>query len=159
MRALVTLLGVSVVLVGCLSRSASQGQDSCFEGIARVRGPTRSVTTWVVSDSGEVRVDGDLEREIRQLGGGVLEVCGVVEEQAMAVASYDLRQMAGRPARAGVLYDDGGEWIIDSQHGHFQLIGSVPNELRSLEGKRVWVAGPVEGSTIRVESFGVIQPE
>lgn len=123
-----------------------------------MRGAARSVATWLVTESGDVRVEGDLEPEIRQLGGATLELCGVLEGERMIATAYALRFMAGRPAWTGMLAQGGDEWFIEARGERLKLLGRLSDALRASENEQVWVAGVLEGRAIRVESFGVIRP-
>ncbi len=93
-----------------------------------------------------VRLVGPGADQARRHQGLDVKVTGQEATDGFEVTRLEVRSADGVAALEGVLVRAGSRWVLERDDGaHVPLI-NVPPGLQELEGRRVWVAAPVEVS-------------
>jgi hypothetical protein len=147
----------------------SEGADvvnATAEGVVRVVGADPS--TQVVLSVGEgaeashIALVGEFHNELGMLSGVEVSIAGSevpnpqgIPEQAIDVYEYDVISVNSAPAYLGVLELRDGELWLDRANA--LMLTAVPAQLQNMAGAKVWIAGPLNGDELRVQSFGVVR--
>jgi hypothetical protein len=136
------------------------------EGIVRVVGndPSPQVVLSVGEGAATVQIAlvGEYRDELGRLSGVAVTVFGdsVANPQGMPahaidVLAYDVLSVNSAPAYLGVLINREGEWWLDREEP--LRLSLLPSDLDGRVGAKVWVAGPLEGDQLRVQSYGIVK--
>ena len=130
-----------------------------FRGKVVISGSEPSTLVRLVTTSGNPELVGTLEPELRRLAGASVVVQGRLTGrrpvERLEVEDYQILEIDGEEPSAGVLLLRNGEvWLAGRDT--LQLVGP-PDELRSRSGAKVWIVGRRSGSTMQVQSYGVIR--
>jgi len=146
--------------------SVSDASHSTVLGVVNVVGSDPNPQIVLAVDEGEeteqVALVGALQAELGRLAGVEVSVVGNESAnpyggtgRAIDVIEYDVESVNGAPAYLGVLETREGELWLDRDRA--LMLTSVPTQLENLAGAKVWIAGPVDGDELRVQSFGVVK--
>jgi len=144
---------------------AAGAADLSLEGVVQVVGndPSPQVVLTFSEDghTTEVALVGEFRQELGMLSGATLSVAGNsvenpqgLPERAIEVTDYDLVSINSQAAYLGVLENRDGDWWLGRAEA-FRLT-AIPEQLQDKTGAKIWIAGPVDGNELRVQSFGVI---
>jgi hypothetical protein len=126
---------------------------------------TAPITTLAVEDAPAYRLTGALEAELRNLGGAVVRVDGMVAPgvatprpawTALEVRSYEIVAIDGERPQVGTLALRDGTWWLDGERS--LRLSNVPDALMTHAGAKVWIVGRAAQDELHVQSFGVIRP-
>lgn len=129
-------------------------------GEVRQVGSTPFTRTVVEGGDAAVTVTGPLEPELRRLVGARVRVVGSRVEgdgpgTAFRVERYDVLSVDGEEPRVGVLgYEAGAGYRIETESGETVPLTSVPTELGTKVGGKVWVVLSDTGGVLR---YGVLR--
>jgi len=137
-----------------------------IEGIVRVVGNDPSPQVVLSVGEGattrQIALVGDLREELGRLSGVAVAILGdsVANPQGMPVhaidvLAYDVISVNSAPAYLGVLANRDGEWWLDCEEP--LRLSLLPSGLDGRVGAKVWVAGPLEGDLLRVQSYGIVK--
>lgn len=148
-------LGMALVflLASCASAEQQSLNEECLDGLVQTRGPDPAPELWIRGDDDEVRIQGDLGPSVRRLTGARVRVCGPRSGEDIAATSYQLLEVQGNPALLGELRSVSNGWTLEVDGQAYDLIG-VSSSLAEFDGRVVWVAGEIEGSTVTVLLYG-----
>jgi hypothetical protein len=136
---------------------ASVAAEDTLRGTIAVVGsePATMVALRPVGGGAEVLLEGEPVRELRTLSGVEVRLSGHAGpgERRFTVRSFSVRAVDGVPAVDGILVADGDALYLRLMGGELRRIAKAPAALRAQVGKRVWVAGALEGE---VAAFGVV---
>ena len=108
------------------------------------------------AEGSAVTLTGDLLPELTRLAGVTVAVQGTKSGSGLmarfAVTSYEVVSIDGERPVVGMLVRQGDTYRIGDV-----TLAAVPDGLAQNVGGKVWVTGVREGSTLRVQSFGVIR--
>lgn len=91
---------------------------------------------------------------LSRMGGIEVLVIGKRTPNLFRVEHFTALSVAGSPVVDGVLRNDGGQLLLETNHGRISL-GNPPAALRSMIGARIWIGGSLDrGPNI----YGVIIP-
>jgi hypothetical protein len=94
-------------------------------------------------------------RVLERLGGLEVAVFGAREaSDAFRVDRVEVRGANGVAAVDGTLVRAGDRWLLATADGRRLPVARLPESLRTKEGARVWLAGPLDRDP---DSFGVIE--
>lgn len=145
----------------------SEGADDAgfaAQGVVSVVGndPSPQVVLSVGegAEANQIAIVGEFREELARLSGVEVSLVGEnianpqgIPERAIDVAEYDVISVNSAPAYLGVLEMRDGELWLDREEA--LRLRAVPSQLRNLAGAKVWIAGPVDGGDLTVQSFGV----
>ena len=145
---------------------AAEISDAAVEGIVRVVGSDPSPQVVLSVGEGmataQIALVGEYRDELGTLSGVSVAVVGdsVVNPQGMPahaidVLEYDVVAVNSAPAYLGILARRDGVWWLDREES-FRLT-LLPSDLEGRVGAKVWVAGPVDGDELRVQSYGIVR--
>ena len=166
MRRVALFATILITQAGCRHRPetspATQAATSTVVGTVTNLGSDPLSQVVVRPDSGvPVAIVGRLREEIRQLVGLTVRVTGAhVRGQppvasAVDVRDYTILSLNGTPVHVGTLQSRSGKLYLD---GTESLVLVAPSEeLTQVVGSIVWIAGQVDGRSLRVEAYGVIR--
>jgi hypothetical protein len=162
-----------VVQLGCASRAVDQEQvaaepdaEAPSDEVVVLRGrvviagadPLISVSL-LMAGGASVTLAGEFEGELRRLSAAEVEVegteAGDSPGRSVAVSAYSIIAVNGETPAVGVLVVRDGEWWLEGEEP--QRLEAVSDGLARQVGAKVWVTGVWEGSTLRVQSYGVIR--
>jgi hypothetical protein len=134
----------------------SQGE---LRGKVVVTGSEPSTFVMLVGNEGNVELVGDLEPEMRRLAGAGLLVRGSLQGsrpgQTLEVRDYEIMDIDGEVPSTGVLRNQNGRlWLTGKDT--LELSG-VPEALGEKDGAKVWIVGQRSGSSLTVQSYGIIK--
>lgn len=141
------------------------GSNIAVEGLVRVVGndPSPQVVLSVGEGTAttQIALVGTFRDELGRLSGVAVAVVGdsIANPQGMPahaidVLEYDIVAVNSAPAYLGVLAQRDGVWWLDREDS-FRLT-LMPSDLEGRAGAKVWIAGPVDGDELRVQSYGVV---
>lgn len=131
-----------------------------LEGTVRQVGSTPFARTVVEGDSASATVAGPLADEIARLTGARVRVTGSPAEgefpgPTLRVVSYELLSVDGEEPRVGMLrHEPGAGYRLETGEGESLPLRSVPAELGSVVGGKVWVVLGSGGGVLR---YGVLR--
>ena len=145
---------------------AADMSDAAVEGIVRVVGSDPSPQVVLSVGEGmataQIALVGEFRDELGTLSGVSVAVVGdsVANPQGMPahaidVLEYDVVSVNSAPAYLGVLTQRDGVWWLDREES-FRLT-LLPSDLEGRVGAKVWIAGPVDGDELRVQSYGIVR--
>lgn len=121
-----------------------------------------SITTLQIENAPPTRLVGDLRDELRTLAGAEVKVRGLVDSagpgRSLRVREYEVLSINGqRPLVGTLLVRDSGIWL--AARDTMRLVPELA-ALRERTGAKIWVVGTSDpdGTSLRVESYGVIAP-
>lgn len=107
-----------------------------------------------------VTLTGELLGELSRLSGAAVAVQGTKRGSGMMaqfeVAGYEIVGIDGERPVVGVLVQERGSYRI-GEGGAAVTLAAVPDNLAQNVGAKVWVTGAREGTTLTVQSFGIIR--
>jgi hypothetical protein len=117
-------------------------------------------TILQVEGGGSTTLTGPLESELRRLGGAVVWVSGAPTagppNATLAVTRYEIVSIDGaKPVVGRLSVRDGDTWLT-TDRDTVKLV-SVPAELGTKVGAKVWVVGRQSGNELALQSYGVIR--
>jgi hypothetical protein len=145
---------------------SASAEDATEEGVVRVVGndpsPQVVLSRGEGGDVTQIALVGELREELGRLSGVLVSVAGSdvpnpqgMPEQAIDVREYDVVSVNSASAYLGVLELREGElWL--ARESALKLT-AVPAQLENLAGAKVWIAGPVDGAELHVQSFGIVR--
>jgi hypothetical protein len=74
---------------------------------------------------------------------------------AIDVLEYDVVSVNSQPAYLGVLENRSGEWWLNRVEP--LRLTMLPAALEGQAGAKVWIAGPLGGDELRVQSYGIVR--
>lgn len=163
---LLTVLAI-MTLVACVTGSSSG--SSADEDVVECRTgllsflPGPSPLPVLSLDGVHLILDESTVKVPASLEGAELEVCGSRATQnapnfeRLLVHSFDLLTIGGERAFMGTLLLRDGEPVLTSPSRDWRLTGPVERLLAHVE-KRIWVVGQVGTESIRVQSYGLVDP-
>jgi hypothetical protein len=114
----------------------------------------------LVGDERNVELVGDLEPEMRRLAGASLLVRGSLQggrSNQLEVKEYEIMDIDGEVPSTGILRNrNGGVWLTGKDT--LELIGA-PEALRGKDGVKAWIIGQRSGSSLAVQSYGIIREQ
>jgi hypothetical protein len=140
--------------------------DIVVEGVVRIVGNDPAAQVVLSVGEGEqatqIAIVGEFRDELGRLSGVEVSVAGNATDnpqgipaQAIDVFEYDVISVNSAPAYLGVLeMRDGDMWLVREPA---LRLTTVPRQLRNMERAKVWIAGPVVGTDLNVQSFGVVR--
>ena len=145
---------------------AADMSDAAVEGIVRVVGSDPSPQVVLSVGEGmataQIALVGEYRDELGTLSGVSVAVVGdsVANPQGMPahaihVLEYDIVSVNSEPVYLGVLTQRDGVWWLDREES-FRLT-LLPSDLEGRVGAKVWIAGPVDGDELRVQSYGIVR--
>jgi hypothetical protein len=140
--------------------------DIPIQGVVRIVGndPSPQVVLSVVegASTAQIALVGDLRDELGRLSGVEVAVDGdsVANPQGMParaidVRYYDVLSVNSEPAYLGILENRDGVWWLDREES--LRLAALPSDLEARDGAKVWIAGPLEGDELRVQSYGIVR--
>ena len=137
------------------------GADTAL-GEVHIMGTAIDNRVVIQTSAGPIGVAGDLTETIRRLQGIEIWVQGplsiamgrVIPPRQITVERFEVRKVAGMPVVDGTLRQADGEWTVTTASGTRTQLSSVPDDLRQLDGRRVWIALRDGGA---VQSFGIVE--
>jgi len=157
----------TAVAVSVHAVPAAEPGDTVVVGIVQEVG-AMPLTQLVVQGAGggeprSVGIRGPLRRDIQNLVGAEVRVWGrpaanqpPTPPRAVEVAGYEILSVGGATPVVGTLAADGGGFYLVTS-GDRLALDPVPDNLRAVAGAKIWVVGHRDGSTLHVESYGVIR--
>lgn len=135
------------------------------EGIVGVTGTDAWSLAVLRTDAGRsIGLTGDLEPEIRRLGGIRVRIVGTPAATPVGpgieVTEYRLLDVEGQTPHLGVLErDEDDGWVLRTREDEDVRITALPDRIR--EGTLIWVVGRTEADgRVAVERYGVVaEPE
>ena len=145
---------------------ATDVMDTSIEGIVQVVGndPSPQVVLSVGEGTAtaQIALVGDLRGELGILSGVAVTILGDsvanphgMPAHAINVREYDVVSVNSAPAYLGVLMNRDGVWWLDREEP--LRLSLLPADLEGRVGAKVWVAGPVDGDELRVQSYGIVR--
>lgn len=120
----------------------------------------RTAVTLQREDGGATTLLGDLEPELRRLSGATVAVHGTHTAHpprgGFDVRRYEILLIDGQRPRVGTLLVRDGDALLASESDTVQL-AALPAALRTQNGAKVWLLGPVTGQTLHIQSYGIIR--
>ncbi len=135
-------------------------------GVVRVVGhdpaPQVVLSVGEGAEATQIALVGELRDELGRLSGVEVSISGSdtenpqgIPEQAIDVLDYDVVSVNSADAYLGVLELRDGTLWLDRENA--LKLAVVPHQLENLAGAKVWIAGPVDGDELRVQSFGIVR--
>jgi hypothetical protein len=130
-------------------------------GTVQLVGTALEQRVVVATSGGQLGIAGPLAPMIERLQGMELWVQGPITalegrsipRRQISPERFEVRGVAGVPAIDGTLRDDAGVYLVVSNTNDRTRLTTVPDGLRALVGKRVWVTRAPDGG---VAAFGEI---
>ena len=140
--------------------------DAPVEGVVRIVGndPSPQVVLSVAEGAAtaQIALVGELRDELGRLSGVGVSVIGsaVANPQGMPARAIDVREyevvsVNSEPAYLGVLENRDGVWWLDREKP--LRLSALPSDLEGRAGAKVWIAGPLGGDELRVQSYGIVR--
>lgn len=140
--------------------------ETTLEGIVRIVGndPTPQVVLSVNegASTAQIALVGELRDELGRLSGVRVAVAGDsvanpqgVPARAVHVTDYDVVSINSEPAYLGVLENRDGVWWLERDEP--LILTVLPSDLEGRIGTKLWIAGPLEGKELRVQSYGIVK--
>ncbi len=138
------------------------------EGVVRIVGNDPAAQVVLSVGEGEeatqIAIVGEFRDELGRLSGVEVSIAGDdvanphgIPERAIDVTDYDVISVNSAPVFLGVLVERNGDMWLDRENP-LRLMG-IPERLQNMAGAKVWVAGPLEGDVLRVQSYGVVREQ
>lgn len=158
MKRWLLLLTVAACAPAPAPQSAPPVDAECVTGVVANLGVDRQRHPVLrTAAHGLVHLTGPAADAVLELTGATVMVCGAREAAAIAVESYELREVDGMPAVSGILESEGAGFVLDrgADRGKVRLL-EVPAALSAQLRQQVWVAGEWVGPELLVKSFGLL---
>lgn len=159
----VAVAAVSAAASACTPhpRSSPDPATACDTGTVATTGTEVDLRVLLRTEDGrDLWMAGEDLTDLMSLTGAVVEVCGArvtdMGRDGLEVERWTLRSVDGMDARAGVLREEDGDWLLADTvaAGAGVPLAEVPDGLRALTGRRVWAAGVWVDGRLAVRSFG-----
>lgn len=149
------LLIAACLSFGCASHATVRGRVEL-----EPTGPN-SLTTLRSDSAGRLVIEGDLEPELRRLGGALVEVEGRLTNLPPAgginVVRYAVLEIDGEIPFVGQLDSSGSRLRLDD--GLELVLEGLPESISKRGTAKIWVIGQRQANIVTVRSAGVIGQE
>ena len=140
------------------NRPARTQRDS-IRGIVALAGPAPApIVSLILKNGGSVRlVSSHPLATVRQLNGLEIVVYakpGVRLDEPVDMEDFAVRAVGDEPAVDGIMRRAPSGDLLEKNDGRRLTVRRLPDYLHDADGKRVWIAGPLDAPT----SAGVIDP-
>ncbi|MDH3456357.1 MAG: hypothetical protein OER90_05900 [Gemmatimonadota bacterium] len=136
--------------------------DSVVVGVVRMVGAMPLEQLVLQAGGSSVSLRGMLRDELKNLEGAELRAWGKPVDnapptppRALDVAGYEIVSVGGAKPVVG---------ILSLREGALHVVGTdtlrleaAPERLRTKPGAKVWLVGTRDGSTLRVQSYGIVR--
>ena len=141
-----------------MARWGDVGPDS-VSGIVRQVGNLPFARTLIDDGDEGVFVTGELESEIARLSGAEVRATGAFTEggqpgRYIDASSYEIVSIDGTVPAVGILNERDGAYYVDLFSGEPYPLKTIPSELRTSIGAKVWV---ITGEVDQVQAYGILR--
>ncbi len=141
-----------------MARWGDVGQDT-VSGTVRQDGNLPFVRTLIDDGDEGIFVTGDLDSEIARLSGADVRATGTFTEggqpgRYIDASSYEIVSIDGAEPAVGILNESDGAYYLDLFSGKPYPLNTVPPELQTSVGAKVWV---ITGEVGQVQAYGILR--
>ncbi len=152
MRVLTLVMALALVSSACTAQAPVRGRV-----LVSSMGP-QPVTTLTTDSAAPLVLEGELEPELRRLGGALVEVEGARTETpphgGIHVERYVVLEIAGEAPFVGRL--DAAGTLLTLEDGTVLRLEGLPEPIRTGGAARIWVTGDRREDVVLVRAAGVI---
>jgi hypothetical protein len=140
-------------------RNTPRAQRDSMRGIVALAGPAPTpIVSLILKDGSSPRLVSLLPMAtVRQLEGLEIVVYGkprLRPDEPVEMEEFSVRAVGDDPARDGILRRTASGDVLELSDGRRLTVRHLPSYMGDADGKRIWIAGPLEAPT----SAGVIDP-
>lgn len=141
-----------------MARWGDVGPDT-VSGIVRQVGNLPFVRTLIDDGDEGIFVTGELESEITRLAGAEVRATGTFTEggqpgRYIDASSYEIVSIDGAEPAVGILGKSDGAYYLDLFSGELYPLKTIPSELQTSVGAKVWV---ITGEVGQVQAYGILR--
>lgn len=135
--------------------SPAPATPDTLTGVVLVTGADPLTRVEIRTATGRVRLLGPVADSLRSVSRAEVAVVGRREAGGFRVRMFRVLRVGDIPVTDGLLRLDGDAAVLVTPGGERVRFGTAPPALRSLAGRRVWIASPPGSAP---SSWGVVGP-